>query len=97
MRGAAVVFGTLITLTIALGTQAAMSAELRKAGERVAEREGVLQRVLDPVWYGGELPPIVVEVAPLKASKAPPPSAAARMAPRPRTTPAHTGVTARIS
>lgn len=95
MRGAAVVFGTLITLTIALGTQAAMSAELRKASVRVAERESVLERVLDPVWYGGELPPIVVEVAPLKASKAPP--AAARMAPRPSTAPAHTGVTARIS
>jgi hypothetical protein len=95
MRGAAVVFGTLITVTIALGTQAAMSAELRKASDRVAERESVLQRVLDPVWYGGELPPIVVEVAPVKGSQAP--STAARMAPRPRTAPAQTGVTARIS
>ena len=96
MRGAAVVFGTLITLTVALGTQAAMSVELRKAADRVAERESVLHRVLDPVWYGGELPPIVVEVAPPKASKTP--SATARMAPRQgRATPSQAGVTARIS
>ena len=77
MRGASVVLGSLITLTIAFGTQAAMSADLRKAVRNVEQHEGAFHRALDPVWYGGELTPVVVEVAPLKA-----PPAAARMVPR---------------
>ena len=79
MRGASVVLGTLITLTIAMGTQAAMVTDLRVAVNRASDRETVLDRTLDTVWYGGELPPVVVEVAPLKA-----PPAAAGLVPHTR-------------
>ena len=92
MRGASVILGTLITLTIGLGTQAAMSSDLRNATRNVEQREGVLHRALDPVWYGGTLPPVVVEVAPLKAPPAP-----ARMTPRTPASPSGAAVTVRIS
>jgi hypothetical protein len=94
MRGASVVLGALITLTIAVGTQAAMSSDLRNASRSIEQREGALHRALDPVWFGGELAPVVVEVAPLKA-----PRAAARATPRHpgAANPAVTGVTVRIS
>jgi len=93
MRGASVILGTLITLTIGLGTQAAMSSDLRNATRNVEQREGAFHRALDPVWYGGVLPPVVVEVAPLKA-----PPAAARMAPRtPGASQSGAAVTVRIS
>jgi hypothetical protein len=93
MRGASVVLGSLITLTIAFGTQAAMSSDLRNAIRNVEQREGTFHRALDPVWYGGELTPVVVEVAPLKA-----PPAAARMVPRtPGATQRGAAVTVRIS
>jgi hypothetical protein len=93
MRGASVILGTLITLTIAVGAQTAMSVDLRNATRNVERREGVLHRALDTVWYGGELPPVVVEVAPLKA-----PPAAARVSPRtPGTSQTGAGVTVRIS
>ena len=71
--------GTLITLTIAVAAQTAMSADMRVAASRAYAREGAVHRALDPVWYGGELAPVVVEVAPHKA-----PAAAARMLPRQR-------------
>jgi hypothetical protein len=92
MRGASVVLGGLITLTIAFGTQAAMSSDLRNAVRNVEQRESAVHRTLDPVWFGGELAPVVVEVAPLKA-----PPAAARMAPRTPGVRSGSAVTARIS
>jgi hypothetical protein len=92
MRGASVILGTLITLTIAVGTQAAMVADLRVAGLRASARETVLHRTLDTVWYGGELPPVVVEVAPLKA-----PPATAGIAPRSRVVLPTAGAAVRIS
>ena len=93
MRGASVVLGTLITLTIAFGTQAAMSSDLQRAAQSLAVREGAFHRALDPVWNGGELPPVVVEATPLKA-----PPATARLAPRtPGATQTRTAVTVRIS
>lgn len=93
MRGASVILGTLITLTILVGTQAAMSADLRNATRNVERSAGVLHRALDPVWYGGELAPVVVEVAPLKA-----PPADARVSPRtPGASQTGAGVTVRIS
>jgi len=92
MRGASVVLATLITLTIAAAAQAAMAADMRVAADRAAARESAVHQALDPVWYGGELTPVVVEVAPGKA-----PQATARMVPRSRAaTPAPRG-TARIS
>ena len=93
MRGASLIVGTLITLTILGAAQAAMVADLRAVTNREAERESAAHQWLDPVWDGGVLPPVVVEVTP---SKAPP--ATARMVPRqraPSTTPR--GVAARIT
>lgn len=79
MRGASVLFGTLITLTIVGASHAAIAADLRVAASRAWERENAAHQSLDRVWYGGELAPVVVEVAPEKA-----PAATARMVPRNR-------------
>lgn len=93
MRGASVILGTLITLTILGAAQTAMVADLRAVASRDSERESAVHQWLDPVWYGGELPPVVVEVAPTKR-----PTATARMAPRNRAAiKAPRGVAARIS
>lgn len=92
MRGASLLMGTLITLTIAAASQAAMSADLRVAAGRSAARESALHQALDPVWYGGELPPIVVEVAPDKA-----PAVTARIVPGQRVARVPRGGTSRIS
>lgn len=91
MRGASVILGTLITLTIVAGTQAAMVADLRTAVDRASARETVVDRALDTVWYGGQLPPVVVEATPLKA-----PPATAGIAPHSRGA-VRTGVSVRIS
>lgn len=93
MRGASLFFGTLITLTIAAAAQAAMTADMRVAASRAAQRESAVHQALDPVWYGGELPPVVVEVVPGKA-----PAATARMVPPHRAaTRVPRGTAARIS
>jgi hypothetical protein len=93
MRGASVILGTLITLTIVAASQAAMVADLRAAAGRAAERDYAAHQAVDPVWYGGQLPPVVVEVAPGKA-----PAATAHMVPRHRAVAKPPrGVSARIS
>jgi hypothetical protein len=79
MRGASLMLGTLITLTIAAASQAAMVADFRAAAGRAAVREQAVHQTVDPVWYGGQLPPVVVEVAPTKA-----PAATAHLVPRNR-------------
>jgi hypothetical protein len=80
----AVLVGAAITLAIGAAAQAAMVADFRSAAQRAELRQSTLHQVLDPVWYGGELAPIKVEVAPAEAR----PATAARRAPRPRPRPA---------
>lgn len=90
MRGVAAVLGTVITLAISSAAVGAMTADLRVVASRAAARETVLHQVLDPVWLGGELTPIVVEAAPLGKDKMG--RAAVRPVPRPRSAPRVTTV-----
>jgi hypothetical protein len=93
MRGASLALGTLITLTIAAAAQAAMAADMQAAASRAAQRESAVHQALDPVWFGGELPPVVVEVVPSRV-----PAATARMVPPHRAASrASRGTAARIS
>jgi hypothetical protein len=66
---------------LAIGTVAAgaMSVDFRLSASRMAARETALHQILDPVWYGGQLTPIVVQAAPVGE-----PSATLRAEPRSR-------------
>jgi len=85
MRGAAAMLGTLITLAIGTTAVAAMTADLRVVASRAAARETALHESQDPVWFGGELTPIVVEASPVLPGR--PSREAARQVPRPRAAP----------
>jgi len=82
MRGVAVVLGALITLTISGGAVAAMSADLRQVVTQAQAREMAAHQTVDPVWFGGDLAPIIVEAAPAARSRE-----VVRQAPRVRVAP----------
>jgi hypothetical protein len=83
MRGVAAMLGTVITLAISSAAVGAMTADLRVVASRASARETALHQTLDPVWFGGELAPILVEAAPLGRGRA----TALRPTPRPRSAP----------
>jgi hypothetical protein len=66
---------TLITLSIGTAAVAAMSADMRLVASRAEARASALHATLDPVWFGGELSPIVVEASPAPSGRAPRPAA----------------------
>jgi hypothetical protein len=85
MRGTAAMLGTLITLTIGTAAVAAMTADMRVVAQRAEARETAMHAMIDPVWLGGELTPIVVEAAPETPMRSP--REAVRQAPRARALP----------
>jgi hypothetical protein len=61
MRWTAVLLAGVITVTIGTAALGAMTADFQSVASRGLARESKHQRLLDPVWYGGVLAPVVVE------------------------------------